>query len=84
MLLGMGEITITRIENKVIQDKSTDDSIRRIAVDPLFLLQKLEVNKEKLGKKYSLVKALLNQREEVAIYLKRILNIYYMEISKDK
>lgn len=84
ILLGMGEITITRIESKVIQDKSTDDSIRRIAVDPLFLLEKLEANKEKLGKKYSLVKALLNQKEEVSIYLKRILNIYYMEISKDK
>lgn len=84
ILLGMGEITITRIESKIIQDKSTDDSIRRIAVDPLFLLEKLELNREKLGKKYSIVKALLNQREEVSIYLKRILNVYYMEISKDK
>ncbi|MGL6168716.1 MAG: type II TA system antitoxin MqsA family protein [Fusobacteriaceae bacterium] len=84
LLLGMGEVSITRIENKIIQDKSTDDSIKRIAEDPLFLLQKLELNREKLGKKYHVIKSLLNQKEEVSIYLKRILNIYYMELSKDK
>ncbi|MGL5724439.1 type II TA system antitoxin MqsA family protein, partial [Cetobacterium sp.] len=84
ILLGMGEVTITRIESKIIQDKSTDDSIRRIAEDPLFLLEKLELNREKLGKKYNVIKSLLNQKEEVSIYLKRILNIYYMELSKDK
>ncbi|MGL4569080.1 MAG: type II TA system antitoxin MqsA family protein [Fusobacteriaceae bacterium] len=83
ILLGMGEVTITRIESKIIQDKSTDDSIRRIAEDPLFLMQKLELNKEKLGKKYSAVKALLDIDEEVYIYLKKILDIYYMDLSQD-
>ena len=80
ILLGMGEASISRIESKVIQDKTTDDSIRRISEDPMFLLEKLESNKEKLGKKYEKVRSLLNLEEEVCIYSKKILDVNYYSI----
>ncbi|MGL5592731.1 type II TA system antitoxin MqsA family protein [Cetobacterium sp.] len=83
IILGMGEATISRIESKIIQDKSTDDSIRRIANDPLFLLEKLELNKEKLGKKYDSIKSILKQDQEVCIYSKKILELYYINLPKD-
>lgn len=82
MLLDMGAVTISRIERKSIQDRSTDDSIRRIKNDPLFLLEKLDAHKDKLGKKYERIKNLLDIRKEGLSYLKKVLEIYYRD-SKD-
>jgi putative zinc finger/helix-turn-helix YgiT family protein len=87
LLPGMGEVTISRIESKIIQDKSTDDSIRRIDNDPLFFLEKLEINKEKLGKKYYIIKENLkenlNVEEKINIYFNKAMDIYNKNFSNN-
>lgn len=83
VLLNMGEISITRIETKVIQDKTTDDTIRRIEEDPVFLLDKLEINKEKLGKKYNTIKAKIDFNEEASKYNEKIIKVYYSGFMKE-
>lgn len=84
VLLEMGEVSITRIETKLIQDKTTDDTIRRLVEDPIFLLNKLEKAKDKLGKKYSVIKSKINLSEELIVYNKRIISVYYNELEKAK
>lgn len=51
IILDMGEVTITRYENGLIQSKSTDTLIKEISADPVKLLKKLEENKNKISKK---------------------------------
>lgn len=80
IILGMGEATISRIESKVIQDKSTDDSIRRIKEDPAFLLEKLENNREKLENNYFKIKNTLNYNADIGVYFKKIIEIAYYEL----
>lgn len=82
ILLSMGEVSITRIETKVIQDKTTDDTIKRIEDDPVFLLHSLESNREKLGKKYNVIKNKLNPTEEAFKYNDKIIEVYYSEVMK--
>lgn len=55
IILGFGEITITRYETKQIQDKA-QDSVIRLANKPEELLKLLEQNKEKYIDCYSLTK----------------------------
>lgn len=84
VLLEMGEVSITRIETKSIQDKTTDDSIRRIEEDPVFLINKLEKSKEKLGKKYDVIKSKINLNEEIHKYNEKIITVYYSELINNK
>lgn len=55
IILGFGEITITRYETKQIQEKA-QDSIIRLAENPLKLLEFLENNKQRYINAYSLKK----------------------------
>lgn len=56
-LLGLGEITITRYESKLIQDETYDRIIRLIGENALSALQYLKQNKEKFEKsKYNQIK----------------------------
>lgn len=49
-LLGLGEITITRYESKLIQNETYDKLIRLIDDNALFALQSLKENKDKFNK----------------------------------
>ena len=51
LLLGMGEVTITRYESKSIQDKSQDQLIRN-AANPELFLEIVKSNKDKFIKEY--------------------------------
>ena len=51
LMLGWGEITITRYESKLIQDATYDNLIRLIGKDYMFALSCLERNKEKFSEK---------------------------------
>lgn len=42
LILGMGEATIARIESKIIQDRSANDSMRCIVEYPLFFIKKID------------------------------------------
>lgn len=45
LLLGWGEVTVTRYETKLIQDSTYDQMLRMTRESPLFALQSLERNK---------------------------------------
>lgn len=78
IILGMGEATIGRIESKFIQDRTTDDAIRRLIEDPIYLLERLEVVKEKIGDKvYKKILDSIDEKEEIIIYNHKILKIKY-------
>ena len=78
IILGMGEVSITRIEKKVIQDRTTDDAIKRIKEDPAFFLEKLELVKDKLTeKKYKKILSKLDETLEVCTYRNRIIEVEY-------
>ncbi|MGL5637766.1 MAG: type II TA system antitoxin MqsA family protein, partial [Cetobacterium sp.] len=78
IILGMGEATIGRIESKIIQDRSTDDAIKRLIEDPTYLLERLELVKDKIGPKvYSKIINNIDENEEISIYNYKILKIKY-------
>lgn len=52
ILLGLGEVTITRYESKTVQDKAQDEIIRN-AIDPQVFYQIALRNKEKYIKEYN-------------------------------
>lgn len=49
LLLGLGEITITRYETKQIQDVSIDQLLKNVENNPSILLEYLEKRKDKFG-----------------------------------
>lgn len=51
LLLGLGEVTITRYESKTVQDKSQDEIIRN-ANNPEYFLKMANKNKERYIKEY--------------------------------
>jgi putative zinc finger/helix-turn-helix YgiT family protein len=51
LLLGLGEVTITRYESKTVQDKSQDEIIRN-SKNPEYFLKMATKNKEKFIKEY--------------------------------
>ncbi len=56
-LLGWGEVTISRYENKTIQDETYDQSMRMVNDDPIFALEQLEKHKDKFSyEKYNKIK----------------------------
>jgi len=80
IILGMGEATIGRIESKVIQDRTTDDTIRRIKEDPIYLLARLEIVRDKIGEKvYKKVLSKLDIEKEISTYNSKILEIKYSQ-----
>ncbi len=75
IILGLGEVTITRYESKQIQDKAQDDLIRSAQnVDKLIVL--LEKNKNKYIKEYNEEKynKLINKLENMALRQDNILS----------
>ena len=50
ILLGWGEVTITRYESKSIQDETYDQILRMAKRDPYFVLERLQKQKEKFSK----------------------------------
>lgn len=57
IILGLGEITITRYETKQIQDTSIDKLIKFVRDNPIVLLDYLEDKKDKFSKeRYSQIK----------------------------
>ncbi len=80
-ILGMGEATISRIETKVIQDRTTDDAIRRVNEDPVFFLEKLEGVRVKLGeKKYNKIKEKIDLRKKMCTYFDKIVELEYFDL----
>lgn len=83
ILLGLGEITITRYETKQIQDVSIDEILRFVNSHPIILLDYLEQRKDKFTKeKYNEIKtnikAVINE-ENIKI---DNLKIKYVEYDK--
>ncbi len=64
-LLGLGEITITRYESKLIQNETYDKLIRLIDENALFALESLKENKSKFTN---------NRYEEIENNIKKIIN----------
>ena len=64
-LLGLGEITITRYESKLIQNETYDKLIRLIDENALFALESLKENKGKFTN---------NRYEDIENNIKRIIN----------
>jgi hypothetical protein len=74
----MGEATIGRIESKVIQDRTTDDAIRRIKEDPIYLLERLEVVRDRIGEKvYKKILSKIDLEREIQTYNYKILEVKY-------
>lgn len=48
LILGLGEVTITRYESKTVQDKTYDLLIRQVDENPLLLKKLFDENKDKL------------------------------------
>lgn len=65
-ILGFGEITITRYENKSIQEISHDTILREINRNPLLLYELLEKNKQKISQeRYEKIKENIKKINEV-------------------
>jgi putative zinc finger/helix-turn-helix YgiT family protein len=63
-LLGWGDITIQRYENKCVQDETYDEIIRRAKDNPFFVFEELNRHKDKFT----------NERfKEIEIYLKDLI-----------
>lgn len=65
VLLGWGEITVTRYESKSIQDETYDQILRMAKNDPYFVLKCLQKQKDKFSKeKYDSLKSNIDKRIE--------------------
>lgn len=65
IVLGWGEITITRYESKSIQDETYDQILRMAKKDPYFVLERLQKQKDKISNdKYEQLKASIDKRIE--------------------
>jgi len=86
-ILEWGELTITRYENHQVQDKAHDDVLSEIKSNPLFLYDKLKMNKDQLSdKSYGrLIKnttTLLSESEN--LYLTNSIVSGHIQYSSDK
>ncbi len=74
LMLGWGEVTITRYENKAIQEEAYDKIMRMAYEDSLFALEALEKNKNKFDKsKFNLIK------ENILSKIKKNENLYFKQ-----
>ncbi len=84
ILLGLGEITITRYETKQIQDVSIDQIIKFVNSNPITLLEYLEERKDKFtNERYNEIKNNIKniiKEDEAKI---NILKIKYIEYDKE-
>lgn len=65
ILLGWGEVTITRYETKSIQDETYDQLIRMVRDDPYYALERLKKQREKFSnEKYETLKRAFQYRIE--------------------
>ena len=66
-LLGLGDVTITRYETKAIQDETYDSILRRFKNDPLFVLELLKKNGDKLpiDKIRDIKEVIISQKQEL-------------------
>lgn len=74
LLLGWGEVTITRYESKTIQDETYDNIMRMSRQNPLFALKSLQRHKDRFPQaKYPQVKETILRRlqESEGAYLTR-------------
>ncbi|MCI7605897.1 MAG: DUF4065 domain-containing protein [Spirochaetales bacterium] len=81
LLLGWGEVTITRYETKAIQDETYDQLIRMVKDDPYYALRCLKKQKEhfSVGKYEDLAVAIINRIDSIGVekmILKNIENRY--------
>lgn len=87
LLLGFGEITITRYETKDIQDEPYNHMIKLAEEDPLFLLDCLKKHREafsetKYNKIYNSIVAKIDEQQHLCPkYIKDGLNSLYIRYS---
>lgn len=69
LLLGWGEVTVTRYESKSIQDDTYDQILRMVQNDPMFVLEQLKRRRGNFNSaKYDHIKAsVLKQIEKVGL-----------------
>lgn len=86
LILGWGEITITRYESKSIQDETYDQILRMFRDDATFALQQLKRQASRFGdEKYSQIKAtILAKVEEVGVcqLIKKTIEAQYAAYDK--
>lgn len=83
IILGLGEVTITRYETKQIQDVSIDQIIRFVNDNPFVLLEYLEKRKDKFSdKKYNEIKE--NIKNSISKELIEINNLKIKYINFDE
>lgn len=73
-LLGWGDVTVTRYENKTIQDETYDNIMRMVYENPMFALECIDRHKDRFEiEKYNRIrKSISNRIEEVGnLYLKK-------------
>ena len=81
ILLGWGEVTITRYETKAVQDETYDQLIRLVKDDPYYALERLKKQKEQFSaRKYEdlsiAIKNRIDKMGTVQMTLKTIENLY--------
>lgn len=63
LMLGWGEITVTRYESKSIQDSTYDQILRLVKADPMFAMDQLEKHKDQFNsEKYGQIKSTILKR----------------------
>lgn len=63
ILLGWGEVTITRYETKSVQDETYDQLIRMVKDDPYYALERLKKQKDRFAaEKYEALSIAIKQR----------------------
>ena len=86
LMLGLGEVTITRYESKSIQDSTYDMLIRNVGEDSLFALEMLEKNKKSFSdEKYAATKELIEKyiiAESRSYYNKKMIESAYVQYNK--
>lgn len=84
IILGLGEITITRYETKQIQDVSIDQIIRFVNDNPFILLEYLEKRKDKFStKKYEEIKENIKNNIKAEKFEINNLKLKYIEFDKE-
>jgi len=86
LMLGLGEVTITRYESKSIQDQTYDMLIRNVGEDSLFALEMLEKNKSNFSEeKYNATKAIIEKYimlDSRSYYNKKMIESAYVQYDK--
>ena len=86
LMLGLGEVTITRYESKSIQDSTYDMLIRNVSQDNLFALELLEKNKSSFSKeKYNKIKSTIEEfiaEDGKSFHIKKAIESIYVKYEK--